>query len=161
MHARLVVGFRAPKSAVPGLDVAGVVVAVGSEVTRFQPGDEVSVSAKARPPSLPQRARDKLASKPARLSFEQAAAVPVSGMTALRGLCDVGRLQAGQKVLIVGASGGVGTYAVQIAKALGAEVNGVCSTGKLELVRSIGADHVIGSLRREPCTGRREWSGPT
>ena len=141
--ARLVVGLRAPKNPVPGLDVAGVVVAVGSEVTRFQPGDEVFGVSKGSFAEFAAAREDKLARKPANLSFEQAAAVPVSGMTALRGLSDVGRLQAGQKVLIIGASGGVGTYAVQIAKALGAEVTGVCSTSKLDLVRSIGADHVI------------------
>ena len=141
--ARLVAGLRAPKNPVPGLDVAGVVVAVGSEVTRFQPGDEVFGVSKGSFAEFAAAREDKLALKPSRLSFEQAAAVPVSGMTALRGLCDVGRLQAGQKVLIVGASGGVGSYAVQIAKALGAEVTGVCSTSKLDLVRSIGADHVI------------------
>ena len=121
----------------------GVVVAVGSEVTRFQPGDEVFGVSKGSFAEFAAAREDKLALKPSKLSFEQAAAVPVSGMTALRALEDVGRLQAGQKVLIVGASGGVGTYAVQIAKALGAEVTGVCSTSKLDLVRSIGADHVI------------------
>ena len=141
--ARLVAGLRAPKNPVPGLDVAGVVVAVGSEVTRFQPGDEVFGVSKGSFAEFAAAREDKLALKPSRLGFDQAAAVPVSGMTALRGLCDVGRLQAGQKVLIVGASGGVGSYAVQIAKALGAEVTGVCSTSKLDLVRSIGADHVI------------------
>ena len=141
--ARLVAGLRAPKNPVPGLDVAGVVVPVGSEVTRFQPGDEVFGVSKGSFAEFAAAREDKLAHKPSRLSFEQAAAVPVSGMTALRGLCDVGRLQAGQKVLIVGASGGVGSYAVQIAKALGAEVTGVCSTSKLDLVRSIGADHVV------------------
>ena len=141
--ARLVAGLRAPKNPVPGLDVAGVVVAVGSEVTRFQPGDEVFGVSKGSFAEFAAAREDKLAHKPSNLTFEQAAAVPVSGMTALRGLCDVGRLQAGQKVLIIGASGGVGSYAVQIAKALGAEVTGVCSTSKLDLVRSIGADHVI------------------
>ena len=141
--ARLVVGLRAPKNPVPGLDVAGVVVAVGSDITRFQPGDEVFGISKGSFAEFAAARESKLARKPSNLSFEQAAAVPVSGMTALRGLCDVGHLQAGQKVLIVGASGGVGSYAVQIAKALGAEVTGVCSTTKLDLVRSIGADHVI------------------
>ena len=141
--ARLAVGLRAPKNPVPGLDVAGVVVAVGSEVTRFQPGDEVFGVSKGSFAEFAAAREDKLARKPSNLTFEQAAAVPVSGMTALRGLSDVGRLEAGQKVLIVGASGGVGSYAVQIAKALGAEVTGVCSTSKLDLVRSIGADHVI------------------
>ncbi len=126
--ARLVAGLRAPKNPVPGLDVAGVVAAVGSDVTRFQPGDEVFGVSKGSFAEFAAAREDKLALKPSRLSFVQAAAVPVSGMTALRGLSDVGRLQAGQKVLIVGASGGVGSYAVQIAKALGAEVTGVCST---------------------------------
>ena len=128
---------------VPGLDVAGVVVAIGSEVTRLQPGDQVFGVSKGSFAEFAAAREDKLARKPSNLNFEQAAAVPVSGMTALRGLADVGRLQAGQKVLIIGASGGVGSYAVQIAKALGAEVTGVCSTSKLDLVRSIGADHVI------------------
>ena len=141
--ARLAVGLRAPKNPVPGLDVAGVVVAVGSTVTRFQAGDEVFGVSRGSFAEFAAAREDKLARKPSNLSFEQAAAVPVSGMTALRGLCDVGRVEAGQKVLIVGASGGVGRYAVQIAKALGAEVTGVCSTSKLDLVRSIGADHVI------------------
>ncbi len=142
--ARLAVGLRAPKNPVPGLDVAGVVVAVGSEVTRFQPGDEVFGVSKGSFAEFAAAREDKLARKPSNLTFEQAAAVPVSGMTALRGL--VRRRpprRQGQKVLIVGASGGVGSYAVQIAKALGAEVTGVCSTSKLDLVRSIGADHVI------------------
>jgi NADPH:quinone reductase-like Zn-dependent oxidoreductase len=141
--ARLAVGLRAPKNPVPGLDVAGVVVAVGNEVTRFQPGCEVFGVSKGSFAEFAAARENKLARKPSNLSFEQAAAVPVSGMTALRGLSDVGHLQAGQKVLIVGASGGVGSYAVQIAKALGAEVTGVGSTSKLDLVRSIGADHVI------------------
>jgi NADPH:quinone reductase-like Zn-dependent oxidoreductase len=141
--ARLAVGLRAPKNPVPGLDVAGVVVAVGSTVTRFQAGDEVFGIGRGSFAEFAAAREDKLARKPSNLTFEQAAAVPVSGMTALRGLRDVGRIAAGQKVLIVGASGGVGSYAVQIAKALGAEVTGVCSTSKLDLVRSIGADHVI------------------
>ena len=141
--ARLAVGLRAPKNQVPGLDVAGVVVAVGSAVTRFQPGDEVFGVSKGSFAEFAAARENKLARKPSNLTFEQAAAVPVSGMTALRGLVDVGSTTEGQKVLIIGASGGVGSYAVQIAKALGAEVTGVCSTGKLDLVRSLGADHVI------------------
>ena len=155
--ARLAVGLRAPKNAVPGLDVAGVVVAVGSEVTRFQPGDEVFGISKGSFAEFAAAREDKLARKPSNLSFEQAAAVPVSGMTALRGLCDVGRLEEGQKVLIVGASGGVGSYAVQIAKALGAEVTGVCSTGKLDLVRSIGADHVIDYSQEDFADGDKRY----
>ncbi len=140
---RLAFGLRAPKVAVLGGDLAGVVVAVGSAVTRFQAGDEVFGVGKGSFAEYTAAREDKLAPKPSNLTFEQAAAVPVSGLTALQGLCDVGHLEAGQKVLIIGASGGVGTFAVQIAKALGAEVTGVCSTGKVDLVRSIGADHVI------------------
>lgn len=155
--ARLAVGLRAPKNPVPGLDVAGVVVAVGSKVTRFQPGDEVFGIGKGSFAEFAAAREDKLARKPSNLTFEQAAAVPVSGMTALRGLCDVGRLEAGQKVLIVGASGGVGSYAVQIAKALGAEVTGVCSTAKLDLVRSIGADHVIDYSQDDFADGDRQY----
>ena len=155
--ARLMAGLRAPKNPVPGLDVAGVVVAVGSEVTRFQPGDEVFGVGKGSFAEFAAAREDKLALKPSNLTFEQAAAVPVSGMTALRGLSDVGQLQAGQKVLIVGASGGVGSFAVQIAKALGAEVTGVCSTSKLDLVRSIGADHVIDYTRDDFANGDKQY----
>jgi NADPH:quinone reductase-like Zn-dependent oxidoreductase len=155
--ARLVAGLHAPKSPVPGLDVAGVVVAVGNGVTRFQPGDEVFGVSKGSFAEFAAAREDKLARKPSKLTFEQAAAVPVSGMTALRGLSDGGRLQAGQKVLIVGASGGVGSYAVQIAKALGAEVTGVCSTSKLDLVRSIGADHVIDYSRVDFADGETRY----
>jgi NADPH:quinone reductase-like Zn-dependent oxidoreductase len=136
-------GVRAPKNPVPGFDVAGVVVAVGADVTRFAPGDEVFGIARGSFAEFAAAPEDKLAHKPASLTFEQAAAMPISGITALQGLTDTGRLEAGQRVLIVGASGGVGTYAVQIAKALGAAVTGVCSTSKVDLVRSIGADHVI------------------
>jgi NADPH:quinone reductase-like Zn-dependent oxidoreductase len=155
--ARLVAGLRAPKSAVPGLDAAGVVVAVGSDVTRFRPGDEVFGICKGSFAEFAAARESKLARKPSNLSFEQAAAVPVSGMPALRGLSDVGRVQAGQKVLIIGASGGVGTYAVQIAKAFGAEVTGVCSTGKLDLVRSIGADRVIDYSQDDFADGERTY----
>jgi NADPH:quinone reductase-like Zn-dependent oxidoreductase len=155
--ARLVAGLRAPKNPVPGLDVAGEVVAVGSEVTRFQPGDEVFGVSKGSFAEFAAAREDKLARKPLNLTFEQAAAVPVSGMTALRGLSDVGRLQAGQKVLIIGASGGVGSYAVQIAKALGAEVTGVSSTGKVDLVRSMGADHVIDYARDDFADGDTKY----
>jgi NADPH:quinone reductase-like Zn-dependent oxidoreductase len=155
--ARLVAGLRAPKNPVPGLDVAGVVVAVGTEVTRFQPGDEVFGVSKGSFAEFAAAREDKLARKPSKLTFEQAAAVPVSAMTALRGLCDVGRLQAGQSVLIVGASGGVGSFAVQIARATGAEVTGVCSTDKLDLVRSIGADHVIDYTREDFADGEKQY----
>ena len=140
---RPIAGLRAPKQPVPGLDVAGVVVAVGSAVTRFQPGDEVFGIARGSFAEFAAASENKLALKPATLTFEQAAALPVSGLTALRGLEAIGKVQPGQHVLIIGASGGVGTHAVQIAKALGATVTGVCSTAKVDLVRSIGADHVI------------------
>jgi NADPH:quinone reductase-like Zn-dependent oxidoreductase len=136
-------GLRAPKNRVPGLDVAGTVVATGADVTRFAAGDEVFGVSRGSFAEYAGAREDKLARKPANLTFDQAAVVAISGLTALQGLCDVGRLQAGQHVLIIGASGGVGTYAVQIAKASGAQVTGVCSTAKLELVRSLGADHVI------------------
>lgn len=136
-------GLRAPKNPLPGADVAGVVEAVGKAVTRFQPGDEVFGIAKGSYAEYVRAPEDKLAPKPANLTFEQAAVVAVSGLPALQGLRDHGRVERGQKVLIIGASGGVGTYAVQLAKAFGAEVTGVCSTTKVDLVRSIGADHVI------------------
>jgi NADPH:quinone reductase-like Zn-dependent oxidoreductase len=136
-------GFTKPKNRVPGLDVAGVVVEVGTTVTRFAPGDEVFGIANGSFAQYAAAAEDKLALKPASLSFEQAAVAAVSGGTALQALTDVGNLQSGQRVLVIGASGGVGTYAVQLAKALGAQVTGVASTAKLELVRSLGADEVI------------------
>jgi NADPH:quinone reductase-like Zn-dependent oxidoreductase len=136
-------GFRGPKNPVAGLDVAGTVVAVGSDVTRFQVGDEVFGISRGSFAEYAAAREDKLAHKPAGLSFEQAAVVPVSALTAIQGLRDAGRIKAGQRVLIIGASGGVGTYTVQLAKAFGAEVTGVCSTAKVDLVRSIGADHVL------------------
>jgi NADPH:quinone reductase-like Zn-dependent oxidoreductase len=136
-------GLRAPKNRVPGLDVAGTVVAIGANVTRFAIGDEVFGVSRGSFAEYACAREDKLAPKPTNLTFDQAAVVAISGLTAIQGVCDVGRVQAGQRVLIIGASGGVGTYAVQIAKAFGAEVTGVCSTAKLDLVRSLGADHVI------------------
>ncbi len=136
-------GFSRPKNRVPGLDVAGTVAAVGSEVTRFKRGDEVFGMSRGSFAEYAAVREDKLAHKPANLTFEQAAVVPISGGTALQALRDSGRVETGQKVLIIGASGGVGTYAVQLAKAFGAEVTGVSSTAKLDLVRSIGADHVV------------------
>jgi NADPH:quinone reductase-like Zn-dependent oxidoreductase len=136
-------GLRAPKTPVLGMDVAGVVEAVGSEVTRFEPGDDMFGIAKGAYAEYALALERKLAPKPANLSFEQAAVVAVSGLTALQGVRDHGKVRPGQKVLIIGASGGVGTYAVQLAKAFGAEVTGVCSTTKVDLVRSIGADHVM------------------
>jgi NADPH:quinone reductase-like Zn-dependent oxidoreductase len=144
-HLMRLIGFglRAPKNRVPGLDVAGTVEATGADVTRFEVGDEVFGISHGSFAEYACARGDKLARKPANLSFDQAAVVAVSGLTALQSLTDVGQLKPGQRVLIVGASGGVGTFAVQIAKALGAEVTGVCTTTKVDLVRSIGADHVI------------------
>lgn len=136
-------GFTKPKNPVPGLDVAGIVVEIGAEVTRFAVGDEVFGIANGSFAEYAAAAQDKLAIKPANLSFEQAAVASVSGITALQALTDVGKLQAGQRVLVLGASGGVGTYAVQLAKTLGAVVTGVASTAKLDLVRSLGADQVV------------------
>jgi len=140
-------GFRRPKNRVPGLDVAGIAVAVGSEVTRFEPGDEVFGMSRGSYAEFAAVREDKLARKPAGITFEQAAVVPISAGTALQALRDSGNIEPGHKVLIIGASGGVGTYAVQLAKAMGAEVTGVSSTNKVELVRSIGADHVIDYTR--------------
>jgi NADPH:quinone reductase-like Zn-dependent oxidoreductase len=136
-------GLRAPKTPVLGADLAGVVEAVGNDVTGFQPGDEVFGIGKGSYAEYACAREDKLAPKPANLTFEQAAVVAISGLAALQGLRDHGKVRPGQKVLIIGASGGVGTYAVQLAKAFGAEVTGVCSTTKVDMVRSIGADHVI------------------
>jgi NADPH:quinone reductase-like Zn-dependent oxidoreductase len=142
-------GLRAPKHPVRGREVAGRVEAVGKDVTRFRPGDEVFGICDGSFAEYACAREDKLAPKPANLSFEQAAAVPISASTALQGLRNQGRLQPGQKVLVVGASGGVGTFAVQLAKAFGTEVTGVCSTAKVDLVRSIGADHVIDYTRED------------
>jgi NADPH:quinone reductase-like Zn-dependent oxidoreductase len=141
---RMSVGLLKPRNNyVPGFDVAGHVEAVGENVTRFQPGDEVFGACSGTCAEYACAGEDKFVPKPANLTFEQAAAVPTSALAALRGLRDAGKVQPGQKVLINGASGGVGTFAVQIAKSFGAEVTGVCSTRNTGLVRSIGADHVI------------------
>jgi NADPH:quinone reductase-like Zn-dependent oxidoreductase len=140
---RLGSGFGKPKNPVRGREVAGTVVAVGSAVTRFSAGDEVFGVGRGTFAEYAAARQDKLARKPANLSFEQAAVVPVSALTALQALTGAGRLKQGDKVLVIGASGGVGSYAVQLAKAFGAEVTGVCSAAKLDLVRSLGADHVI------------------
>ena len=129
-------GLRAPKNPVLGMDLAGVVEAVGSGVSRFGPGDEVFGIGKGSYAEYAPALESKLAPKPANLTFEQAAVVAVSGLPALQGLRDHGQLRPGQSVLIIGASGGVGTYAVQLAKAFGAEVTGVCSTAKVDMVRS-------------------------
>jgi len=140
---RLVFGLRTPKNPVPGLDLAGVVVEVGAKVTRFAVGDEVYGIGKGSLAEYTAAREGKLVPKPEALTFEQAASVAVSGLTAVRGLCDVARIKDGDKVLITGASGGVGSFAVQIAKAIGAEVTGVCQTSKVDLVRRLGADRVI------------------
>jgi NADPH:quinone reductase-like Zn-dependent oxidoreductase len=152
---RLASGLRAPRQHVPGMDAAGVVEAVGKDVTGFQPGDEVYGScagafaryARARP--------QKIAPKPANLTFAQAAAVPVSACAALQALRDRGRVQPGQTVLVIGAGGGVGTFAVQLAKGFGAHVTGVCSTAKVDLVRSLGADEVVDHTQNDFAQTRR------
>jgi NADPH:quinone reductase-like Zn-dependent oxidoreductase len=136
-------GLRRPKSSRRGLDAAGTVEAVGENVREFRPGDEVFGSCRGAFAEYVLGTEGDFASKPARLTFEEAAAIPVAAVTALQGLRDRGGIQAGQRVLINGAAGGVGTFAVQIAKAFGADVTGVCSTRNMELVRSIGADHVV------------------
>jgi NADPH:quinone reductase-like Zn-dependent oxidoreductase len=140
---RLVSGLRSPKNPVRGVDVAGTVAAVGANVTRFRPGDDVFGTCAGSFAEYARAGEDKLAAKPANLSFEEAAAVPVSACTALQAVHHRGGVRAGQRVLVIGAAGGVGSFAVQIAKAYGAEVTGVCSTPKVELVRALGADHVI------------------
>lgn len=140
---RLVFGVRRPRTPVPGRELAGTVVAVGSAVTRFAIGDEVFGIGRGSFAEYAVAPEAKLAHKPATMSFAQAAVVPVSALTALQALTDVGRVKAGQKVLVIGASGGVGTYAVQLAAAFGAEVTGVASAAKLDLVRSLGAAHVL------------------
>ena len=148
-------GLRAPKNPVIGSDVAGVVEAVGKNVTRFQSGDEVFGIGKGSFAEYARALEDKLAPRAANLSFEQAAVVAISGLTALQGLRDHGKVRPGQEVLVIGASGGVGTYAVQLAKAFGAHVTGVCSTPKVDLVRSIGADHVIDYTREDFAEGEQ------
>ena len=155
--ARLTVGFRRPKVSVRGRDVAGTVEAVGSSVEGFQPGDEVMGITEGSFAELAIARPDKLVPKPARLSFEEAAAVPISGLTALQVIRDEGKVQPGQTVLVIGAAGGVGTLAVQIGKAFGAVVSGVCSTSKRDLVRSIGVDDVIDYTRDEFANGSRRW----
>jgi len=155
--ARPVIGFRRPKLAVRGWDVAGTVEAVGANVTELRPGDEVIGTAEGSFAELVVGRPDKLVRKPANLTFEQAAAVPVSGTTALRAVHDEGKVQPGQTVLVIGASGGVGSLAVQIAKAFGGKVTGVCSTLKADLVRSIGADEVIDYTREDFTDGARRW----
>lgn len=150
-------GLRRPKNPVPGIDVAGVVDAVGKDVTRLRPGDEVLGWCRGAYAEYACAAEDHFVPKPANITFEQAAAVPIAATTALQGLRDKGQLRPGQTVLVIGASGGVGTFAAQIAKALGAEVTGVCSTRNVEMVRSIGADHVIDYTREDFIGGEKRY----
>jgi NADPH:quinone reductase-like Zn-dependent oxidoreductase len=155
---RLFGGLRKPKDTRFGIDYAGTVEAIGRNVTQFKPGDEVFGGKNgAMAEYLCARADRGVVLKPDNLSFERAAAVPVAAITALQGLRDKGKIQAGQKVLINGASGGVGTFAVQIAKAFGAEVTGVCSTRNLEMVRSIGADNVIDYKKEDFTQGAQRY----
>ena len=154
---RMGFGLRSPKQAVRGTDVAGTVEAVGRGVTRFKAGDAVFGIGTGAFAEYTMAQEDKLAPMPANLSFDAAATVPTSGTTALQGLRDVGKLQPGQKALIIGAAGGVGSFAVQIAKALGAHVTGVCSTTKVDLVRSIGADEVIDYTGEDFAKGEKRY----
>ena len=147
--ARLVMGLRYPKDPRVGVDFAGTVEAVGSKVTRFKPGDEVFGGGNGALAEYDCVGEHRVAAKPARLGFDEAAALPVAGITALQAFRDGAKLQPGQKVLINGASGGVGTFAVQVAKALGASITGVCSTRNVQLVRSLGADRVIDYTRED------------
>jgi NADPH:quinone reductase-like Zn-dependent oxidoreductase len=150
-------GLRKPKIRIRGTDVAGTVEAAGKNVTQLKEGDQVYGTCDGSFAEYACARAERIAPKPSNLSFEQAAAVPVSGMTALNGLRDAGKLQPEQKVLIIGAAGGVGSYAVQLAKAFGAAVTGVCSTSKAELVRAIGADEVIDYTREDFTDGTRQF----
>jgi NADPH:quinone reductase-like Zn-dependent oxidoreductase len=154
---RIVSGLRKPKRLQVGADVAGRVEAVGRSVTRFRPGDEVFGVSRGAFAEYACTAEANLVTKPSGVTFEQAAAVPVAGFTALQGLRDKGRIQPGQKVLINGAAGGVGTFAVQIAKLFGAEVTGVCGTRNVDLVRSIGADHAVDYTREDFAASPRRY----
>jgi NADPH:quinone reductase-like Zn-dependent oxidoreductase len=156
--ARVAIGLRRPKVRVRGWDVAGTVEAVGANVTDFLPGDEVMGTAEDGSfAELAVTPANKLVRKPTNLTFEQAAAIPISGITALRAIRDEGNVQPGQKVVIVGAAGGVGSLAVQIAKSFGAHVTGVGSTSKVDLIRSLGADEVIDYTREDFAEGSRRW----
>jgi len=154
---RLATGLRKPKHGIPGFDVAGRVEAVGATVQRFQLGDEVFGTCHGACAEYARVSIGKLALKPTNLTFEEAAAVPTSALTALHALRHVGKVQPGQKVLITGASGGVGTFAVQLAKAFGAKVTGVCSTLHVDLVRSIGADEVIDYTHQDFTQGTERY----
>jgi NADPH:quinone reductase-like Zn-dependent oxidoreductase len=150
-------GLRRPKALNPGRSLAGTVESLGKGVTGFKPGDEVYGAAEGVFAEYAVAGAARLALKPANLSFEQAAAVPISGMTALQAVRDQAQVRAGQKVLVIGASGGVGTFAVQIAKAFGAEVTGVCSTAKMDLVRALGADHVLDYTKDDIADGEHRY----
>jgi NADPH:quinone reductase-like Zn-dependent oxidoreductase len=154
---RFATGLRRPKNRVPGTDIAGIVEAVGTGVERLRPGDEVFGWCAGAFAEYVCTTEDHLLEKPANVTFEQAAAIGVSASTALQLLRDDGKLRPGQKVLVNGASGGVGSFAVQIAKSLGAEVTGVCSTKNVEMVRSIGADHVIDYTREDFTAGAERY----
>jgi NADPH:quinone reductase-like Zn-dependent oxidoreductase len=154
---RLVTGIRTPRSPVRGREVAGTIVAVGAAVTGFAAGDEVFGIGRGSFAEYTAARADRLARKPANVTFEQAAVVPVSALTALQALRDAGRIQSGQQVLITGASGGVGSFAVQLAKTFGAHVTGVCGTAKLDLVRSLGADRVIDYTREDWSDGASHY----
>jgi NADPH:quinone reductase-like Zn-dependent oxidoreductase len=154
---RVVMGLRRPKSEALGADLAGVVEGVGRNVTRFKPGDEVFGARTGAFAEYVCAPEERLMSKPTNATFEQAAALPVAALTALQGLRDKGQVQPGQKVLINGASGGVGTFAVQIAKWLGAEVTGVCSTANVDTARSLGADRVIDYTREDFTRGGERY----
>ena len=150
-------GLRAPKNPLLGYDVAGRVEAVGPNAGPFRPGDEVFGTCRGSFAEYAVARADRIATKPATVTFEQAAATPVSGYAALQAVRGHGKVEAGQRVLIIGAGGGVGTFAVQIAKADGAEVTAVCGTAKVELVRSIGADHVIDYTKQDVADGRERY----
>ena len=152
------VGLRKPKDTRLGVDYAGTVEAIGKNVTQFKPGDEVfGGRTGAFAEYVCVRDSRAVALKPANITFEQAASVPIAGITALQGVRDKGKVQPGQKVLINGASGGVGTFAVQIAKSMGADVTGVCSTRNLDMVRSLGADHVIDYTKEDFTKGDQRY----
>jgi NADPH:quinone reductase-like Zn-dependent oxidoreductase len=157
LMARPMIGLLRPKLPTPGWDVAGTVERVGASVSEFRPGHEVMGTVHGSFAELAVGRQDTLVPKPAGISFEQAAAVPISGTTALQALRNVGGLRPGQRVLVIGAAGGVGTFTVQIAKALGASVTGVCSTEKVDLVRSLGADDVVDYTVEDFADGAREW----
>jgi NADPH:quinone reductase-like Zn-dependent oxidoreductase len=150
-------GLRRPKDRIIGRDLAGTVAAIGTGVTGFAVGDEVFGVGRGTFAEYAVASQDKLARKPANLSFEEAAVVPISAATAWQALTEAGRVESGQRVLVTGASGGVGSYALQLAKSLGAEVTGVASTGKLDLVRALGADHVVDYTREDYADGRHTY----